>query len=146
MAKRDQLVDFTTLRKVPPHNIEAEQSLLGSMLISSEVIPEIMEIVKVEDYYREAHRRVFEAIMSLYAQGEPADPITVAEQLKAMGVLEEVGGKPYLHTLINVVPTAANAKYYAEIVERNAILRALIRAATEVAATQHRAKKLLTIS
>ncbi|HEY4687582.1 MAG TPA: replicative DNA helicase [Candidatus Subteraquimicrobiales bacterium] len=139
MAKRDQIVDFTSLQKVPPHNLEAEQSLLGSMLISTEVIPEVMEVIKAEDYYREAHRQIFEAIMSLYAAGEPADPITVAEQLKAMGALEEVGGKPYLHTLINVVPTAANAKYYAEIVERNAILRALIRAATEVAALGYEA-------
>lgn len=134
MAKgQEQRVDFSALRKVPPHNLEAEQSLLGSMLISPEVVPMVAEVVRAEDFYREGHRQIFDAMMGLYADGEPSDPITVSEQLKGRGSLETVGGKPYLHTLINVVPTAANAKHYAGIVERNAILRSMIRVANDIA-------------
>lgn len=123
----------TSLERVPPYNIEAEESLLGAMLISRDAISEAQEIVRAEDFYREANGRIFAAILDLYVHGEPADPITVAEALKKKGVLEEVGGKPYIHTLVSGVPTAANAKYYAEIIERNAILRSLIRVANEVA-------------
>lgn len=123
----------TSLERVPPHNLEAEESLLGAMLISRDAISEAQELVRPEDFYREANGRIFSAIIDLYIHGEPADPITAAEALKKKGILEEVGGKPYIHTLISGVPTAANAKYYAEIVGRNAILRSLIRVANEVA-------------
>lgn len=126
-------LEATFLERIPPQNLEAEMSLLGSMLISQEVIPIVAETVKVDDFYREAHQRIFEAIIGLYTRGEPADPITTAEELKTIGALEDVGGKSYLHTLISGVPTAANAKYYAGIVERNAALRSLIRVATEIA-------------
>lgn len=126
-------LDSVLLDKIPPHNLEAEMSLLGSMLISPGAIPIVTEILKPDDFYREAHQRIFEAIINLYIRGEPADPITAAEELKGKGVLEDIGGKPYLHTLISGVPTAANARYYAEIVERNAILRSLVKAATEIA-------------
>lgn len=138
-VKSEAYLSTTSLEQVPPHNIDAEQSLLGSMLISAEAIPEVGEIVKGEDFYRESHQLVYESIISLYSRGEPADAITVAEGLKGKGKLKSVGGKPYIHTLIATVPTAANAKYYAHIVERNAILRALIRAATEVAAVGYEA-------
>lgn len=124
----------TFIEKVPPHNLEAEESLLGAMLISRDAIAEAQEIVKAEDFYRQSNAKIFDAIMELYIQGEPADPITLAEALKKKGILEDVGGKPYVHTLISGVPTAANARHYAEIVGRNATLRNLIRAATEIAA------------
>ncbi len=123
-----------SLEKMPPHNLEAEESLLGAMLISRDAIAEAQEIVRAEDFYREANTKIFDTIMDLYMHGEPADPITLSEALKKKGILEDVGGKPYIHTLINGVPTAANARYYAEIVERNGTLRNLIRAATEIAA------------
>ncbi|MEW6189866.1 MAG: replicative DNA helicase [Actinomycetota bacterium] len=133
-------MDITSsLERIPPYNLEAEQSLLGSILISTDAIPLVMEIVKPEDFYREAHRHIYEAIVNLYARGEPADPITIAEELKARGVLEQVGGKPYLHTLVSIVPTAANAKYYAQIVERNGILRSLIKVATKIADLSYQA-------
>lgn len=136
----DSRVDITSsLERIPPYNLEAEQSLLGSILISTDAIPLVMEIVKPEDFYREAHRHIYEAIVNLYARGEPADPITIAEELKARGVLEQVGGKPYLHTLVSIVPTAANAKYYAQIVERNGILRSLIKVATKIADLSYQA-------
>ncbi len=123
-----------TLEKVPPHNLEAEQSLLGAMMISRDAISDIHDVVKAEDFYKEAHKQLFEAIAGLYIQGEPADPVTVAEALKKKKLLERIGGKPYIHTLVNIVPTAAHARYYAGIVESNAVLRNLIRAANEIAA------------
>jgi replicative DNA helicase len=132
-------LDTAFLERIPPQNLEAEMSLLGSMLIAQDVIPSVAEIVKVEDFYREAHQKIFQAIVSLYARGEPADPITTAEELNTMGVLDEIGEKSYLHTLISGVPTAANAKYYAEIIERNAILRSLIKVGTEVASLGYQA-------
>ncbi len=118
--------------RVPPHNNEAEQSLLGSMIISSEVIAEVTDKISASDFYRPTHQKIFEAITSLYTKGEAVDPITVADELEATGKLEEAGGRAYLHTLINVVPTAANARYYAEIVEKTSIIRSLIHAATDV--------------
>lgn len=122
------------LERVLPHNMEAEQSLLGSMLLSHEAIPDAIDVgVTADDFYREAHGHIFNAITHLYATGEPSDPITVSEELKSLGVLEDVGGQLYLHTLMSVVPTAANARYYAQIVQRNALLRALIHVANQVA-------------
>lgn len=121
------------LDRVPPHDSEAEQSLLGSMLLSDDVIPEVAEIVNQDSFYTDVNRHIFEAILELYSKGEPADPITVSDKLMEAGVLEAVGGKSYIHTLVNVVPTAANAKYYAEIVEKNGLLRSLIKVATEIA-------------
>lgn len=120
------------VERIPPHNVEAEQSLLGSMMISENAISVVAEIVRPEDFYKETHARVYNAILSLWNKGEPTDPITVSEELKTAGVLDDVGGKPYVHTLMSVVPTAANAKHYAEIVERNAVLRHLIQAATAI--------------
>lgn len=121
------------LDRVPPHNLEAEQSLLGSMLISPDAIVDVAEKIHPEDFYQPENKQVYEAILNLYTKGNPADPITVSEELKKLGTLEEVGGKSYIHTLVNIVPTASNAKYYAEIVEKNAVLRALIRVASEIA-------------
>lgn len=118
--------------RVQPHSLEAEQSMLGAMLLSHEVIPEIAELVRSDDFYYDKHGLVYDALMSLYTEGEPVDAITVAERMKANGTLESVGGKPFIHTLLNTVPTAANARYYAHIVEKNATLRSLIKAGTTV--------------
>lgn len=133
MRAADRPQQFVNFDKVPPHNIEAEQSLLGAMLISQDAIPEILEVLTPEAFYTEAHRKIYETIVDLYARGEPADPITLAEALSGRGHLEVCGGKPYIHTLVSSVPSAANAKYYAKIVERNATLRALISVTTEIA-------------
>lgn len=121
-------------QRLPPQNLEAEQSLLGAMLLSPDAIAEATEKINPEAFYRAAHKSIYQAIINLYAEGEPADAITVAEQLMSMNKLEDVGGKPYLHTLISSVPTPGNAKYYAEIVERNSVLRSLITAANDIAA------------
>jgi replicative DNA helicase len=126
-------LDTSKLERIPPYNIEAEESLLGSMLISRDAIASIIELVGAEDFYRKSNREVFSAIMELYIKGEPADPITVADCLNRKGLLDEVGGKTFIHSLISNIPLAANALYYAKIVRNNSILRKLIYAATEIA-------------
>jgi len=110
-----------------PQNIEAEQSVLGAILLDKEVLSSVTEIISSQDFYREDHREIFEAIMDLYEKGEPIDLITVAEQLKVRGSLEAVGGLEYLTNLASLVPTTANAKHYAKIVEEKSILRGLSR-------------------
>lgn len=122
------------LEKVPPQNLEAEQSVLGSMLIEKEAILRAMEILRPEDFYRDAHRGIFETIVSMYDRGEAIDLITVSENLRQRGILEDIGGLAYLTTLANAVPTAANVEHYAKIVEEKSLLRQLINAATRIAA------------
>ena len=119
--------------RVPPHNLEAEESVLGSMLLSKTAVGEALEIVRPDDFYREAHSSICAAIRDLFTQGEPVDAITVAEELRRRGKIEEIGGAPYIHTLVSSVPTAANAVFYARIVGELATLRRLIDAATTVA-------------
>lgn len=126
-------VEHLLLDRVPPHDLEAEQSLIGSMLLSADVIPEVCELVRADSFYNDTNRSIFEAIVELNSKGQPVDPITLSDKLMEAGVLEHVGGKSYIHTLVNIVPTAANSKYYAEIVEKNGLLRMLIKAATEIA-------------
>ncbi|MFJ9772834.1 replicative DNA helicase [Kitasatospora sp. NPDC101157] len=119
--------------RVPPQDLAAEQSVLGGMLLSKDAIADVVEVLKPADYYRPAHEMIHGAILDLYARGEPADPITVAGELTKRGELQRVGGAPYLHTLVNSVPTAANAEYYAQIVHERAVLRRLVEAGTRIA-------------
>lgn len=118
--------------RVPPQDLDAEQSVLGGMLLSKDAIADVVEIIKGHDFYRPAHETVYTAILDLYAKGEPADPITVAAELVKRGEITKVGGAPYLHTLVQSVPTAANASYYAEIVHERAVLRRLVEAGTKI--------------
>ncbi len=131
--KRLSPLDTSRLERIPPYNIEAEESLLGSMLISRDAIISVIDIASAEDFYRKSNQEIFNIIIELYVKGEPADPITAADNLKKKGLLDEVGGKTYIHSLISNVPLAANAEYYAQIVRNNSILRKLIYAATEIA-------------
>lgn len=121
------------LERIPPYNIEAEESLLGSMLISKEAIGTVIEIVREDDFYRKSNSEIFKAIKELYSKGEPVDPITLADYLKKKDLLEEIGGKTFIHSLISSIPLASNAVYYAEIVKHNSVLRKLIYAATDIA-------------
>lgn len=127
-----------SFERIPPggaaEDIEAEQSTLGGMLLSKDAIEEVVADTKLQgrDFYRPAHATVYEAIVDLYAKGEPADPITVAAELVKRGQMTKVGGAPYLHTLVQSVPTAANASYYAEIVKENAGKRRLVEAGTKI--------------
>lgn len=118
--------------RMPPQDVEAEQSVLGGMLLSQHVIGDVVEVVRAEDFYRPAHAAIFDAVLALDGHGEPADPITVAAELAKAGDLARVGGASYLHTLVQVVPTAANAEYYAEIVADRAKLRRLVEAGTRI--------------
>ena len=127
MAPRDG--DF---ERTPPHDIAAEQCVLGGMLLSKDAISDVLEVIRPADYYRPAHQLVHEVILDLYGRGEPADAVTVAAELTKRGDLARVGGAPYLHTLIASVPTAANAGYYARIVRERAILRRLVEVGTRI--------------
>ncbi len=118
--------------RLPPQDLGAEQSVLGSMLLSKDAIAESLEICRGGDFYRPAHESIFEAILDLFGRGEPADAITVADELTKRGDLTRVGGAAYLHQLIQCVPTAANASYYAEIVHERAVLRRLVEAGTRI--------------
>ncbi|RFZ63016.1 Replicative DNA helicase [Mycobacterium marinum] len=118
--------------RLPPHDDNAEQSVLGAMMLSKDAIADIVEILQSGDFYKPRHQSIFDAILDLFGRGEPADGVTVAAELDRRGTLRRVGGGPYLHTLLSVVPTAANASYYARIVAEKAVLRRLIEAGTRV--------------
>ncbi|MBS44506.1 MAG: replicative DNA helicase [Nocardioides sp.] len=119
--------------RTPPQDMAAEQSVLGSMLISKDAIAEVAEVLRPQDYYRPSHETIHDAIIDLFGRGEPVDMITVAAELQRRGELQRVGGAPYLHTLAANVPIAANAEFYAEIVREKAILRKLVDAGTRIA-------------
>jgi replicative DNA helicase len=118
--------------RTPPHDVAAEQCVLGGMLLSKDAISDVLEVIRPADHYRPAHQLIHEAILDLYSRGEPADAITVANELTRRAEITRVGGAPYLHTLISSVPTAANAGYYARIVRERAILRRLVEAGTRI--------------
>jgi len=118
--------------RVPPHSVEAEESVLGSMLLSKDAIAEVLELVREDDFYRPAHRTVFRSVLELYSHGGAVDAVTVAEDLRRNGALADVGGAPFLHTLVAGVPTAANAAYYAHIVKEAGVLRRLIDVGTRI--------------
>ncbi|HCA53248.1 MAG TPA: replicative DNA helicase, partial [Mycobacterium sp.] len=116
----------------PPQDLAAEQSVLGGMMLSKDAIADVLEKLRPGDFYRPAHQNVYDAVLDLYARGEPADAVTVAAELDRRGLLRRMGGALYLHTLIQTVPTAANAGYYAGIVAEKALLRRLVEAGTRV--------------
>lgn len=119
--------------RVMPHNLEAEQSTLGGMLLSQEAVAEVFESVSASDFYAPKHELIFNAILNLFGRGEPTDVIAVSDELNKQGTLLKAGGADYLHSLTSYVPTAANASYYAKIVADKAILRRLIEAGTRIA-------------
>jgi len=121
------------LRKLPPQNLEAEQAVLGAVLIDNESVVKALEVLRDEDFYRESHRVIFRAMLELSGRGEAIDLVTLAELLKAQDRLEKVGGAAYLAQLTEVIPTAANLRHHAQIVRRKAVTRDLIHAATEIA-------------
>ncbi|MCS7190993.1 MAG: AAA family ATPase, partial [Fimbriimonadales bacterium] len=115
-----------------PHSTEAEMSVLGSMMLDRDALERVAELLQVEDFYHPAHRTICEVIYSLYERNIAVDLLTVQEELRRRGQLEEVGGLPALVNIIESVPTAANAEYYARIVQEKSILRRLLRAAHEI--------------
>lgn len=119
--------------RVPPQNVEAEQSVIGAMLIEREAISKVAEFLRPEDFYREAHRLIYTTILDLFNKNDAVDMVTVTENLRKGDKLESVGGISYITSLANSVPTAANVIYHARIVEEKSLLRLLINAATEIA-------------
>lgn len=134
--EEDAYEDDQTFDRVPPQDTEAEQSVLGGMLLSPDAINDVTTDIrlKVSDLYKPAHQTIFRAILNVYGRGEPADPITVAAELTAQGEINKVGGASYLHTLVQAVPTAANAAYYANIVQKRSRLRSVVDTGTRLAA------------
>src|SRR5512137_886836 len=120
------------LRKLPPQSLEAEMSILGGILIDNDAINRVLEMLTPEDFYRESHRKIFQAMMKLSDLREPCDLITMTDMLKKAGELEEVGGAAYLATLVDYVPTAANIAYYCKMVKEKSTNRKLISVATEI--------------
>jgi replicative DNA helicase len=123
--------DFSS-HKLPPQHIEAEQSVLGGILIENEAINRVTEILDADDFYRDTHRKIFNALINLSERDEPADLITLTNELQKIDQLDSIGGASYLASLIDSVPTAANIQYYARIVKEKAILRKLIQTSTEI--------------
>lgn len=120
------------LRRIPPQQVEAEQSLLGGILIDNEGLPSALEILRGDEFYRDAHRIIYRAIQELFEQNEPIDLVTLASLLQEKNQLDAVGGATYLASLLETVPSAANVAAYAKIVNEKALLRRLIQAAGEI--------------
>jgi len=124
-------IDYS-LHKIPPQNIEAEQSILGGILLDNLAINNVLELLDVTDYYSEAHRKIFSALIDLAEKSEPCDLITLSNILRDRRQIEDVGGMAYLASLVDNVPSAANIEYYSKIVKEKAVLRKLIGASTEI--------------
>lgn len=120
------------IQKIPPNSLEAEQSVLGAMLLDKEAISTAAEVLKGDDFYREVHKEIFEAIVDIYNDNNPVDLITLTEKLKGRNTLEAVGGITYLTQLMNIVPTTGNIDYYVKIVEEKSLLRKLIKSSNEI--------------
>ncbi|MDF2714858.1 MAG: dnaC, partial [Paenibacillus sp.] len=118
--------------RIPPQNLEAEQAVLGAILLESDSLITVMERVGSDDFYRTSHQHIFGAMLELAQQNEPIDLITLTARLQDNQQLEDIGGVSYLSQLANAVPTAANVDYYAQIVEEKSMLRRLIRTATQI--------------
>jgi replicative DNA helicase len=118
--------------KIPPQNLEAEQSVIGGILLENEAMSKVLEILTPDDFYSESHRNIFYSMIQLFEKNEPIDLITLTNQLKGSNQLDAIGGSAYLSSLVDSIPTAANITYYARIVKEKAILRRLISTATEI--------------
>ena len=123
------------VEKIPPHNKDAEISVLGSILIDSDVFLDVSEIITAEDFYDEAHKEIYRAIKDLHMELKPIDLITVSEALSRRHSLEAAGGRAYIAGLADSVPTSANAKEYAQIIYEKSVLRKLISSAADIAKT-----------
>lgn len=121
------------LDRLPPQNLEAEQSILGAVLIDNDALPRALETLDPDNFYKQSHKKIFNVMIELFEKNEPIDMITLTDYLKRRDELEAVGGISYLSSLVNMIPTAANIKYHSKIVREKAILRGLLRSATEIA-------------
>lgn len=127
----------TALDRLPPQNIEAEQSVLGAILLENEILASVVEMLAPEDFYKDSHKKIFLAMLDLYKKNEPIDLITLTEQLSRKEQIEEIGGASYLSHIVNLVPTSANIKYHSKIVKEKSLLRNLIKTTTEIITTSY---------
>ena len=118
--------------RIPPQNLEAEQSLLGGILIDPEAVNKVVDVVSPEDFYRDDHKRLFELILDLYDRNDPIDIITVSSLARDKGIIEKIGGNTYLNALVDSMPTSANIVQYAKMVREKSLLRRLMLAATQI--------------
>jgi replicative DNA helicase len=118
--------------KLPPQNIEAEQSLLGCLMLDKEAIVKVIDFIKAEDFYKDIHREIYQSMADLYQRSDPIDILSVSSRIKEKGIIEAIGGSAYLSSLINTVPTATHILTYAKIVRQKKILRDLISASHEI--------------
>jgi replicative DNA helicase len=128
MAKNNEIENL----KIPPHNLEAEQSVLGSLMLDKDAIIKIADVVKVGDFYKDDHNFIYEKMLDLYEEREPIDVLSISNKLEEVNKLEQVGGSTYLASLVNTVPSAANVVHYAKVVQKKATLRRLIKAASDI--------------
>jgi replicative DNA helicase len=133
LQRMAQAATTTQTAPVPPQNLDAEESVLGAMMLSPGAIGAVSEVLSPSDFYRESHAKIYRAALQLYGRGDPVDAITLVDELEQRGQLEEVGGRVRIHELAALVPAAANAAHYARIVREMATLRGLIRAGSEIA-------------
>ncbi|MFM5951659.1 MAG: DnaB-like helicase N-terminal domain-containing protein, partial [Micrococcales bacterium] len=140
MAQAMNLTGTSSAERVLPNDQLAEQSVIGGMLLSQEACAEVFELIKGDDFYAPKHELIYDAVYNLYGRSEPIDVITVTAELTKLGTLVRVGGADYLHTLTSIVPTAANAGFYAKIVQEKATLRRLIEAGTRIASAGYAAE------
>ena len=133
MQRMAQAAPATPTAPVPPQNLDAEESVLGAMMLSPGAIGAVSEVLSAGDFYRESHAKIYRAALQLYGRGEPVDAITLVDELEQRGELEDIGGRVRIHELAALVPAAANDAHYARIVRETATLRGLIRAGSEIA-------------
>lgn len=123
------------LDRLPPQNLEAEQSVLGAILLENDALLKALEVISTDDFYRESHRKIFNAMIELFDKNEGIDLVTVTDTLKRKNELDAVGGFAYLSNLVTMIPTAANVRYHSKIVKEKALVRSLLRSATDIAAS-----------
>lgn len=126
------MVEAAQKLRVPPHNLEAEQSVLGSLMLDKDAVIKIADLLKVGDFYKSDHNLIYETMLELYEEREPIDVLSLSNKLTEKGKLEKVGGSGYLASLVNTVPTAANVVHYAKVVQKKSTLRRLIKASSEI--------------
>ena len=127
-----ELSDVTTIERLPPQNLEAEQAVLGSMLLEADALSSAAELLEADVFYKDAHRKIFSSILALYKRNVSVDLVTLTDELRKADRLDDVGGATYLATLTSIVPTAANVDHYCRIVREKFVLRALITAGTRI--------------
>ncbi len=127
--------------KIPPHSLEAERAVLGAILLEKDSLPKAVEVLKPTDFYKEGHRRIFEAMIALFERSEPVDLLTLREELRRRAELEQIGGEVALATMVEEAATAAHVSTYAEIIREKALLRELIRIATELIGQSYEARE-----